>query len=875
MGLNDTRALPRGKASSASAPQAAAAPCEQPAPTLEPSGAVLAPRAPADTTASPHGLKRALGDAPTCAPCDKKLKCEPEGGEERAPSSQEAEADDVVICRQQRPVLRSSSRSVALSPLNAASAEQVRQHLRDVRRELFLRPMLAIVSKLMFHKGNHGFFNVRVDPVAWNIPHYFEVVKHPMDLAIVKNRCLNLEYATADECADDIRLVFSNACLFNPPGHIVHESAAMLLKEFEADYAKFKAKAVAMAKRRDEHSCPFCLDNVCGICNEKCINFEPPFVVCSGACRQRIKRHAVYYKTPDGQYHWCSKCFTSLPKMLTLKAAPSSNADQDAATPAATEYTRPKLALLKAKFMDELTEPWVQCDQCNGWVHQICALFNACENADEEEEVMYTCPLCRLEELEAEGKNDELGMSPIETSVEDFPVKMEKDFVRSHSPALKCRPFTKDFTRSLGFDEEIEEKVFDYLTRVDLDAVDASTMSGFVKSKDLHSCDLSRFMQKWVQQHLENIGEHDAAQSIVVKVVSSVKSSCHISSVVRENFRSAAQEYPPAVDYTSKVIFVFQMINGVEVCIFSMYVQEYDEHCQLPANRNRTYIAYLDSLVYMRPRHVRTSLFHQILISYLASCKANGYEYAHIWACPTTRGGDFIYWCHPSFQKNPGKERLLQWYLSMAKKANELGVVFDCDDLYTREFELLEDTLDMQLPPYFDGDYWPSEAERVAASPPKRGRKEANTASACSGKFRKRVSESVKAARESLFVIALQPTCAACKQLIVNAAYWRASNVEAINTYYCAKCHGTAAEAVATAVGKEAALIEVSPPNFAEACSNSKMGEVEMSCPFLDYRPNMLKNCEEHHYQFDSFRRAKYSTMMLVYHISSTQRSAQ
>ncbi|GMF16968.1 unnamed protein product [Phytophthora fragariaefolia] len=219
----------------------------------------------------------------------------------------------------------------------------------------------------------------------------------------------------------------------------------------------------------------------------------------------------------------------------------------------------------------------------------------------------------------------------------------------------------------------------------------------------------------------------------------------------------------------------------------------------------------------------------------------------------------------------------------MAKKARELGVVFACDDLYSREFELLEDTLDTQLPPYFDGDYWPSEAERVAASPAKRGRKEANTASASSEKFRKRVSESVKSARESLFVIALQPTCATCKQLIVNAAYWRAASVGAVDTYYCSKCQSAAAAAVAatataTATGaavEEVALVKVSPPNFVEACSNSKTEEAEMSCPFLDYRPNMLKNCEEHHYQFDSFRRAKYSTMMLVYQISSTQRSAQ
>ncbi|KAI9922649.1 hypothetical protein PsorP6_002354 [Peronosclerospora sorghi] len=834
----------------------------------------LEPSSPDDATMSSHGLKRKFGDPHHFTPREKKHKREEVEGANISDAAEDVSAR--IMYRQ--------AKSMALSPLNVASADQIRQHLRDVRRELCLRPLLATVSKLMFHKGNHGFFNERVDPVVWNIPHYFEVVKQPMDLTIVKTKCLNLEYATAEECANDIRLVFNNACLFNPPGHIVHESAAALLKEFEIDYAKYKAKAEAMAKRRDEHSCPFCLDNICGICYEKCINFEPPFLVCSGACRQRIKRYAVYYKSPDGQYQWCSKCFTSLPKIFTLKTANSSIIDNKSTAPSAVEYSISKLDLLKSKFTDELTEPWVQCDQCNGWVHQICALFNACENADEGKEMVYTCPICRLEELDATERSDKLVVSPIETSVEDFPVKIEKKYMRSHSPVPKRKAFTKDFTRVLGFDEEIKGKVLDFLTREDLDVVDATTCAGFKKkkSRDLKSCNLSRFMQKWVLKYLEVLGEHEVAQSIVVKVVSAIKASVHVSAAVRENFRSASQEYPQAIDYTSKVIFVFQMINGVEVCIFSItdcrccvrYVQEYDNQCNLSANRNRTYIAYLDSLVYVRPRHVRTSLFHQILISYLAFCKAKEFEYAHIWACPTPRGGDFIYWCHPTFQKNPGKERLLQWYLSMAKKAKELGVVFACDDLYARKFELLEDTLDTQLPPYFDGDFWPGEAERVAASPQKRGRKEANTTSTCRAKFRKRVSESVKAVRESLFVVVLHPTCAACKQLIVNAPYWRVGNIEATDINYCAECQVTGAAEVAVS-GQLASLIKVTPPHFVEVCSNAEEEEEELSCMFLDHRGNMLKNCEERHYQFDSIRRAKYSTMMLVHHISLAQCGAQ
>uniref|UniRef100_K3WEQ4 histone acetyltransferase n=1 Tax=Globisporangium ultimum (strain ATCC 200006 / CBS 805.95 / DAOM BR144) TaxID=431595 RepID=K3WEQ4_GLOUD len=702
-------------------------------------------------------------------PCEKKLRREEEEDDGQSVKRTTTDAAAASIPVQPK----------VLSPLDIASLEQIRQHVRDVRREVFLRPLIAIITRLMFHKYNHGLFNVRVDPVAWNIPQYFEVVKHPMDLALVKNKCLNLEYASADECADDIRLVFTNACLFNPPGHVVHEAAKMLLKEFESEYTRFQTKAQALAKKREEHSCPSCLANVCGICNEKCINFEPPFVMCSGPCQQRIKRHSLYYKTPDGFHHWCGKCYTSLPKLVTLKSTTPMN---DATSAQNQDKQIAKNFLVKAKFLDELTEPWVQCDHCNGWVHQICALFNASEDSDDAEEVPYTCPLCRINELTRAEQDWDIEMSPSETSVDEFPLNTYKhkfEFMGSHSPVLKRKPAAKEFTRALGFDSVVEEKVFDYLGDDEVDECEnlrsIEKIEGFVRSEQLQSCALSRFMQTWVRQHLVALGEHEAAQSIAIKVASSIKSSCQVSQVIREQFQSGNQSYPESIDFTSKAIFVFQKINGIEVCIFSMYVQEYDENSNLAANRNRTYIAYIDSLVYMRPRHIRTSLFHETLISYLAFCKGRGFHYAHIWACPTTRGGDFIYWCHPSFQKNPSKDRLLQWYLKMAEVGKEANVVFACQDLYTCEFENLEARLEEQLPPYFDGDYWAAEAERLAACPPKRGKlsREAYELNLKGEKFRKRVVESVKASRESLFVISLQPKCSACKSLIVNSTFWK------------------------------------------------------------------------------------------------------
>lgn len=532
---------------------------------LEPQDRLMTPcdRSPPD--ASVTGVKRAALTANTSEvaqhfdePCEKKFKRDEElieaGGDAiETPTATTATSmffaatrGSILLRRERLVAAEPEHKQRVLSPLDIASAEQVRQHLRDVRREVFLRPLVAIITRLMFHKYNHGLFNVRVDPVAWNIPHYLEVVKHPMDLSLVKNKCLNLEYATADECAADIRLVFSNACLFNPPGHAVHEAAKVLLSEFEAEFSRYQSKIQASERKRDEHSCPSCLANVCGICNQKCINFEPPFVMCSGPCQQRIKRHSLYYMTPDRSHHWCGKCYTSLPKLLSLKTYPALNQSSAPEDPQSQELQVPKSSLVKAKFLDELTEPWVQCDKCNGWVHQICALFNACEDSEDDEEIPFTCPVCRVNELELTEQDWDVEMSPSETSVDEFPLKARKyafEVMGSHSPVLKRKPTPKEFTRVLGFDTVIEEKVFDYLGDEEMDnfeSLKTSQIEGFVSSRELRSCALSRFMQSWVHRHLVELGEHEAAQSINIKVVSSIKSSCQVSPVIREHFRSEA-----------------------------------------------------------------------------------------------------------------------------------------------------------------------------------------------------------------------------------------------------------------------------------------------------------------------------------------------
>ena len=52
-----------------------------------------------------------------------------------------------------------------------------------------------------------------------------------------------------------------------------------------------------------------------------------------------------------------------------------------------------KALLEKRKNEDEIDEHWVQCDHCEGWVHQICGMFNKGRNTTEDH---YLCPSCLL-----------------------------------------------------------------------------------------------------------------------------------------------------------------------------------------------------------------------------------------------------------------------------------------------------------------------------------------------------------------------------------------------------------------------------------------------------------------------------------------------
>ncbi|KAE8706281.1 Bromodomain and extraterminal domain protein 10, putative isoform 5 [Hibiscus syriacus] len=106
---------------------------------------------------------------------------------------------------------------------------------------MLMKQCEGLLKRLMGHQ--YGWvFNQPVDIVKLNIPDYFNVIKHPMDLGTVKKKIASGAYGIPLEFHDDVKLTFSNAMTYNPPGNDVHIMADTLNKFFEVRWKNIDKK---------------------------------------------------------------------------------------------------------------------------------------------------------------------------------------------------------------------------------------------------------------------------------------------------------------------------------------------------------------------------------------------------------------------------------------------------------------------------------------------------------------------------------------------------------------------------------------------------------------------------------------------------------
>lgn len=467
-------------------------------------------------------------------------------------------------------------------------------------------------------------------------------------------------------------------------------------------------RALNVAAKHAKHSCRSCLGRTCSICEQGCLSHEPALLICTGSnCMgAKIRKGVVYYIAKDGSRQFCQRCYTNLQAVLPHTA------DQIESFGSSVRYKRD---LLKRKNEEDVAEAWLTCKSCHNGVHKVCSMYNEFVHSDED----FECPSCIIESEE-------------------------------HASSLK-KPSKKRKSNA-----EANDVGSDYYTCVSgsdtpVKLSDVAVSLSILSAESLPETPVSAFIQQRVRDCIAASNVPNAEKTVTVRVISDCSKSFKVPEVVRKHFRQPAPHskdsgvVPPArVNYKSKAITLFQKIDGLDVCIFCMYVQEYNCNDDFEGDidgeqKKRVYIAYLDSVEHFQPRACRTQVFREILVAYLATARARGYESAHIWACPPSRGNSFVFWNHPASQRTPTKERLIAWYHGAINRCVESGVVTDVQSLFESSFPLAtgvrtsdagialspenmtvidEGVLDgrMACPPLMDGDFWIEEAVRLHAT---------------------------------------------------------------------------------------------------------------------------------------------------------------
>lgn len=391
----------------------------------------------------------------------------------------------------------------------------------------------------------------------------------------------------------------------------------------------------------------------------------------------------------------------------------------------------------------------------------------------------------------------------------------------------------------------------------------------------------------------------EAGGPIYIRQVTSMERKLEVRELMKARY--AHKNYPEEFPFRCKCILVFQELDGVDVILFALYVYEHGED-NPPPNQRVVYISYLDSVHFMRPRRIRTFVYHEILIAYLDYARSKGFATAHIWACPPLKGDDYIFFAKPEDQKTPKDNRLRLWYIDMlveCQKRNIVGKVTNMYDLY-----FANEDLDATVVPYLEGDYFPGEAENiikmllegggkkgVGAGKKKKSKptnkSKGNTGTRSTGvdeeallasgildgsrtlkdldrdQVMVKLGETIQPMKESFIVAFLNWSGAKEEDLVVP------KEIELARLEYEAslKENNDASGTKRDASGKNRDITQFKVDKNGKEIKVIDDDVEDLDCEFLNNRQAFLNLCRGNHYQFDEVRRAKHTSIMVLWHL--------
>jgi hypothetical protein len=124
---------------------------------------------------------------------------------------------------------------------------------RSTNQLAFLRS--KVLKSLLKHKHVWP-FRTPVDAKALNIPDYYRIVKHPMDLGTINERLDNNYYWSGQECIRDIDQVFANCYLYNKPDQDVVVMAKMVEQLYRTKVAGMPEVEVEVGPSRKVEPVP-------------------------------------------------------------------------------------------------------------------------------------------------------------------------------------------------------------------------------------------------------------------------------------------------------------------------------------------------------------------------------------------------------------------------------------------------------------------------------------------------------------------------------------------------------------------------------------------------------------------------------------------
>jgi E1A/CREB-binding protein len=184
--------------------------------------------------------------------------------------------------------------------------------------------------------------------------------------------------------------------------------------------------------------------------------------------------------------------------------------------------------------------------------------------------------------------------------------------------------------------------------------------------------------------------------------------------------RKVHPDFPASFGSKQKALLLFQKLDGVDVLLYVMFLQEYGSECPAP-NARCVYLSYLDSVNFLRPTMCRTAVYHEVIISTMEFVRLRGFSRFFIWACPPVNGDEYIFNVRkcdllsrvlalltmldadPKSQRTPKPEQLRAWYFTLLEEARQRGVAVSVTNFFD---EYLARVSELKHVPYLEGDCW-------------------------------------------------------------------------------------------------------------------------------------------------------------------------